>query len=277
MKLRLSLAISATLAIAFPVLSAAPAAAQGAMAPLPAPAPPSSPPATGTPSEPPPPVIVAPSGAAAPGEPTTTGPQPANPEDGPPSHKGFQMALRPGIAIPLGSAEKGTSQADIFGPQFSMILDIGGKPIDNLFIGGYLGLNIGGAGGKAADACSSNNISCTSATIRLGIEAQYHIIPEGKINPWVGYGIGIESSGLGQSKNGQAVTTTVTGWEFAHLMAGVDFRISKTFGIGPVVDFSIAQYSRTATSGGLRDDSADIKDKAIHQWLTIGARLVLLP
>ena len=274
MKLRLPLAICAAFAFAIPTLSAASAAAQGTMTPLPAPAPP--PPAAGTPDGPPPAVAPAAPVSAPPAEPT--GPQPANPEDGPPAHKGFQMAFRPGIAIPMGSAAKGTSQSDLFGPQLSMILDIGGKPIDNLFIGGYLGLGIGGAGGKSADNCDRSNATCTAATIRLGVQAQYHIIPEGKINPWVGYGIGIESSGLGQSTGGTTVTSTVTGWEFAHLMGGVDFRLSKTIGIGPVVDFSIAQYSRTSTSGGTRSsDGADIKDKTMHEWLTIGARLVLFP
>lgn len=258
------------------LLSAGTASAQGTMTPPQPPPLPTQPPAQPAPAQPtptqPPPVA-----AATPAEgPAKPAEQPAEGE-GPPARTGFQMAIRGGAAIPFGEIAKNQKLNDVFGPQAAFSLDIGGKVIPNLFIGGYLGLNIGGAGGKAGDVCSSNNLTCTSATIRLGVEAQYHILPDGKINPWVGYGIGIESSGLGQSKNGQTVTVTATGWEFAHLMAGADFRISKTFGIGPVVDFSIAQYSRTATSGGLGDSSSDIKDKTLHEWLTIGARLVLFP
>ncbi len=74
-----------------------------------------------------------------------------------------------------------------------------------------------------------------------------------------------------------SVTTSAAGWEFAHLMAGVDFRMSKTVGIGPFVDLSVAQYSSANSGASNTTTTTDIKDKALHEWLTLGARLVIFP
>ena len=57
-------------------------------------------------------------------------------------------------------------------------------------------------------------------------------------------------------------------------MGGVDFRLSRAFGIGPFVDLSVARFS----SG--HDDLVgdfDIPNKATHEWLTLGVRAVIFP
>lgn len=76
---------------------------------------------------------------------------------------------------------------------------------------------------------------------------------------------------------GTSVTQSIAGPEFAHLMGGVDFRVSKVFGIGPFLDFSLGQYSSVGGSGGSSSTSADIKDKALHQWLTLGGKFTFFP
>ena len=199
--------------------------------------------------------------------------------DAPPGHAGFQLSIRPGIAIPSGSAAKDSSQSDTFGPQFSTTLDIGGKVMKYLFIGGYLGFGVGGSGGKLSDQCSKANATCTAVSLRIGVEAFFNILPDDKINPWVGYGIGFESSGIGVSGAGSDVTQTASGIEFAHLMGGVDFRVSRVFGIGPFLDLSLSQYSKTSVSGSgaALTGSGDIQDKAIHEWITIGAKVTFFP
>lgn len=194
----------------------------------------------------------------------------------PPARTGFQIAVRPGVAIPMGSVLKdanGKTEAmsDSFGPQFSTTIDIGAKIIPQLFLGGYLGVNVGGVGGVLSDACKAANASCSSVSLRIGIEAQYHIIPDGKINPWVGYGIGFESSAFSFASKGLTTSSGIAGPEFAHLMGGVDFRLTKVFGLGPYADLSVAQY--TSTSGS----SQEIKDKALHEWLTLGVKFIFFP
>lgn len=258
---------AALVAGSFVMLSAGYAAAQGAPPSLPPPSPP--PPATGTPSEPPPVVATT----------QTSSAEVPDPSAPPPARHGFQMALRPGIAVPLGSTQKDVSQSDVFGSQFAAAADFGVKLNDNFFVGGYIGIGIGGAGGKTAQACDAAKADCSAVSARIGAEVQYHILPQGKINPWVGYGIGFESSGTSQKVNAFTISTTRSGFELAHLMAGADFRISKDFGVGPVVDFSVGRYSKASVSGdlGAGADKSEIKDGAWHEWLTLGMRLTVFP
>jgi hypothetical protein len=306
-RFRLSILLCTATAVSLELLAST-AAAQGTMTPSQPPTgTPNQPPPTGTPNQPPPgtpnqPPPVEPAQPAV--QPPPPPPKPAGKEgkegeevtgeDGAPAARtGFQIAIRPGIAIPAGATEKGANGADdpklsdYLGPQFSSTVDIGGKIIPNLFIGGYLGLGIGGAGGKASDFCSQFNLSCTGVTLRIGIEGQFHILPDQKINPWVGYGIGYEASSLSSSaKNGNSnnsSSVTRAGIELAHLMGGVDFRISRVFGVGPFLDFSLGQYSSasgslsTGSSSSSSTLSNDIKDKTLHEWITIGGKVTFFP
>lgn len=257
------------------------AAAQGTMTPSqPSPEP------AATPSEPPPPVAPAlpatasnPSAAGAASEAST---EPAyEPRDAPKARTGFQMAIRTGVAIPLGDLEKDSKMSDVFGPQVPITIDIGGKVIPQLFLGAYLGLAFGGAAGNFSDACERNNLTCVGVNVRIGAQIQYHILPDAKLNPWVGYGIGYEAVGLGAEQGNRKFSAATGGVEFAHLMAGLDFRLTRGFGIGPFVDFAIGQYSRVTTettvNGVTTKLDGEIRDTALHQWLTLGAKFTIFP
>jgi hypothetical protein len=191
-------------------------------------------------------------------------------EKAPDPRVGFQMDIRTGYSLPMGSYWKNADLSDVASGQVPFIFDIGGKVIPALFVGGYFGLGFGGAGGTSADSCKANGASCSAVAFHLGVEAQYHILPAGQVNPWVGYGLGYESLGAASSKNGVTTSSSVGGFEFARLMGGVDFRLTRVFGVGPFVDLSMATYS----SGS---NGVTIQDTAMHQWLTFGARFVFFP
>lgn len=188
----------------------------------------------------------------------------------PPARTGFQMDIRTGYSVPMGSAQANVDLSNMVSGQVPIFVDIGAKLIPQLFIGGYFGLGIGGAGGTSKDACNANGWDCSAVTVHIGVEAQYHILPAGFVNPWVGYGLGYESLGLATSKNGVTNSTSVGGFEFARFMGGADFRVSRVFGVGPFVDLSMATYS----SGS---NGATIQNTATHEWLTLGARFVFFP
>lgn len=59
----------------------------------------------------------------------------------------------------------------------------------------------------------------------------------------------------------------------ASSMAGLDVRVSPTFGVGPFVDLDLGQYASDAYPSPTRD----IEAKALHGWLVLGARLVIFP
>jgi hypothetical protein len=203
------------------------------------------------------------------------------PAEAPPANTGFQLALRTGIAVPLGESNEGDKMSDVFGVQFPIIADIGAKVIPEIFIGAYVGFGIGGASGNVSDSCSRNGLSCTTTTFRIGAQIQYHIAPAAKVNPWIGYGFGYERSGLSGSKNGDSASVGISGLELAHLMAGVDFRLSNVFGIGPFVDFALGQYSSTSSdssvNGRSTSTSRDIDKTALHQWFTLGVKFTFFP
>jgi len=202
----------------------------------------------------------------------------------PPASRGFQMALRTGFAIPFGKAAgDGTEppeqkMSDFVTGQVPLFIEIGGKPIKHLFIGGYLGLGIGGAGGDTKDVCEAADIDCLGVSTRFGVEVQYHILPAEDLNPWVGYGLGFETTSIAIKDGDEDGSLNYGGFEFARLSAGVDFRISRVFGIGPFADFSLGTYgSYRFDAPKIPDSDGDIDKTAIHEWLTVGARFVFFP
>ena len=253
-----------------------PAAAQGTMTPN---QPPPEGGATGAPSQSPanapaapPAVVVAPPAAA--GDLTEVPEEKRH--DAPPAHSGFQVAARAGVAIPLGDAAQNMPLSDGLGAQFAAIVDIGAKVIPQLFIGAYLGGNVGAVGPQASKDCDTARASgCIAFTYRIGVEAQYHILPAGKVDPWVGYGIGYEVSRLSGNAGGTTISSTFVGPEYGHVLAGVDFRLTKIFGIGPFVDFSFGKYTNQSSEPS--GQSAEIANKAMHEWLTLGAKFLFFP
>ncbi len=271
----LSLAVVA-LVIGF----ASPASAQGTMTPS-QPPPSSSAEPGATPTQPP----VVQQATPAPASSSSTdgaaeGAPPAK-QGVPAARTGFQISLRTGVAVPLGEVEKGSSMSDFFTPQVPLIADIGVKVIPEVFLGGYLGLSAGGVGDKLKAPCDLANVDCMAVGFRFGVQGQFHFAPDARWNPWVGYGIGYEIAGASGEKNGNKATAALGGVEFAHLMAGVDYRISRVVGIGPYADFSLGQYSiaalETTINGRKTKVDGDIKDTTLHQWLLIGVKVTFFP
>lgn len=200
----------------------------------------------------------------------------------PPKAKtGFQMAIRTGYSAPFGEIVKDTDLSDFSSGQVPLIVDIGGKVIPQLFLGGYVGFGFGGPGGNQADICDRNNSTCFGFGLRFGAEAQVHFIPDGFANPWLGYGIGFESLALAvdNSRNDDVIAAGVGGWEYAHFMGGVDFRLNRIVGIGPFVDVSLGSYRTVSYDNGNTTRSSDIDDaeRAMHGWATFGVRVVFFP
>ncbi|AKU99559.1 hypothetical protein AKJ09_06223 [Labilithrix luteola] len=248
--------------------------------PLPPPRPP--PPGSSTePTEPAPAAPAAPAPKHSARQEVTTEPPAAesgSSSDAPPPREGFQLALRGGVGLPFGKSVGNEAMSEVFGTQGSFTVDIGGKLGHYIFLGAYLGLGVGGTSGNFEKACEQFD-SCTTVTFRIGAQIQYHILPAEKVNPWIGYGIGYEASGATASKNGNDLTVAATGVEFGHFMGGVDFRLNKTFGIGPFVDFSLGQYSKVTSKQNDREITSTFadEDRKLHQWLQLGVRGVFFP
>ena len=190
------------------------------------------------------------------------------------------VAIRAGYAIPYGKVEKGSGKemSNLFTGQVPFLAELGWHVNPAFLIGGYLGLAFGGAAGHEKDHCKFDQASCAAVSARLGLEFQYHFLPAQPADPWLGYGIGLELASLSEKSSPRNETNTLSGFEYAHLMGGVDFRLGKRFGLGPVVDYAFGRYSRQAIEyDNTRTIDQGITQQADHQWLTIGVRGVFYP
>ncbi|MBX3211634.1 MAG: hypothetical protein KF850_06345 [Labilithrix sp.] len=233
--------------------------------------------------------------AAAPrAAPEAYGSEPAPPHAAPPPYRyeplpkpppfgrrGFQMAVRSGLSFPIGAFRDrgdavvgGRPEAKhLVGPQIPLTLDLGAKVTKWLFVGGYVSFAAGLAAGELSSACDDLRLDCRSLTFRVGAQVAYAIAPDDFANPWIGYGLGYSSVTVGDD----GADVTYRGFDFGHFMAGLDLRLSRTFGIGPFVDFTVGKYaSRTIETPAARI-AADISGRSFHYWLTVGPRLTILP
>jgi hypothetical protein len=213
-------------------------------------------------------------------------PRPAQPEEPPPppgepprAQTGFQLAFRTGASFPVGRISAEQSTSDVFGWQVPFLFEIGGKPLPWLFVGGYAGAAFGGVAPAYDRACSGAGVSCSSRSERVGIEALVYFQPGSTLDPWIGYGIGYESSSAIGEANKSVVTQSVSGLELAHFMAGLDLRVSHSVGFGPFLDVGFGRFGSfhhdpTAAAGSV---DGDIQNTAFHEWISVGARIVAFP
>jgi outer membrane protein W len=198
-----------------------------------------------------------------------------------PTASGIEVGLRTGYAIPLGSAVGGgTNGSGDLSKAISGDVPIwvdAGYRFPNLYIGGFFQYGIGfvpsSASSTSGATCGQNGVSCSTSDIMLGVDAHYHFLPGGPIDPYVGLGVGYEILGLKASGGGQSASESVTGFQFVNLQVGADYKAMPNLGIGPFVMMSFGQYSGCSYSGAATaEGSCSIQQQAVHEWLTLGVR-----
>jgi len=117
-------------------------------------------------------------------------------------------------------------------------------------------------------------VSCSASDVRLGVQGAYHFKGIYQDSFWLGAGLGYEWLSLNTKANSDEASVTVHGMEFFHLQAGYDFAVGEGFRIGPYALFSFAQYSRAKVTNEVTDlsASADVEEKALHEWLLFGVK-----
>lgn len=191
------------------------------------------------------------------------------PEPVPMPRRGFQLGVRTGVALPAGRLSEGLAMDALAAAQVPLFLDIGAKISRYVFLGGYASFALGGVSDRWDRNSCRRGDDCSSRSAHLGAQVQIHFGSFERANPWIGYGLGYEW--LWTAGNPE---TTYRGWELGRFMAGLDFRLSRDFGLGPFVDATIAQYSSITSDTVI---SNDIAKTALHSWVTVGIRFVLFP
>jgi hypothetical protein len=176
--------------------------------------------------------------------------------------KKIRLGLRLGYALPMGNADEGDKLGDTVSGQIPIWIDAGYMVTPNILVGLY------GQYGFASIKNCPSGVSCSAHDLRIGIQGQFHIMPTGSADPWLGLGVGYESLGGSVSAGGLSADFSATGFEFANLQGGADFKIADAFAVGPFLSFSLGQYSSQSANG----TSSSIDKKAMHEWLTFGVK-----
>ena len=186
-------------------------------------------------------------------------------EDG----RGFALGLRAGFGLPLGKAtgEADANLSDVVSGIIPLQIDAGYFLTSHLYLGGSFQY----APGLLAEDCDEG-ASCSINVMRFGVNLAYHTAPFAKVDPWVGLGIGYERFNVSESFGDFKLNATFSGFEFAALQGGVDFKLSKNFAVGPFATFTVGQYSSASVSDGEDSESVDIDEKGLHFWLMGGIK-----
>jgi len=196
----------------------------------------------------------------------------------PKASEGFQAAVRAGTAHPAGNIA-GWYEAIFIGDsvrhQVPLSIVAGYKPIPYLFLGAYLTYAPGFAGDLYEKVCETS--SCAFHTVRAGAEARISILPKSIVNPWLGYGLGYERTWWSVESDGELVDCSLDGFQYFHLLFGLDVRFHEILGVGPYLDLAQGTYLHRGVETPRYEWSDNIANPELHLWFTAGLQGVVFP
>lgn len=182
-----------------------------------------------------------------------------------------QLYLGAGIGYskPAGDLAQGAALADSVGGQVPVTVEAGFKLTPNLAVGAWFRLTPGWAGGDLATLCDVSGVDCGASGFAYGAAASWNFMPKSGLQPWAGVTIGYEQLELDL---GGGDRMKLRGWEFLGVQLGADLGLGEHLAIGPYVGAGFGRYDEATLDVGGASVTADIPDKATHQWYTLGVR-----
>lgn len=210
---------------------------------------------------------------------------------------GFEAGVRVGYGIAFGSTTRTGSDAlnQTIAGQVPIWIDLGYRLLPELFVGLYGHYGLGLVGDELDALCrdlkrpmqfvdpnfvSSTAGSCSTSDLSLGAQLHYHPLAKQPIDPWLGAGFGYEWMWFSAAGQGGSTSVTFHGFELFNLQAGLDLELSKRVHLGPVLAFSLGQYSRSSRACGRGlscQPSGEVSNPALHEWLVLGIRGIYSP
>ncbi len=200
----------------------------------------------------------------------------------PPAARGFQAALRSGLQLPWGEVGDagGDELSARYGWQVPVSIDIGLKLAKPWFIGAYGGAAYGsiGSGNVAEQACAAPGVTCSTLSYQVGAQVQFHLAPSDRLNPWFGLGGGYEWFRQELRSADYSEQQESSGLALLKAFIGLDYRYQRLFGFGPFIEMSLGRFQATRTFvDDQRTHEGPVEPGAWHGFLTLGARVVVLP
>jgi hypothetical protein len=148
-----------------------------------------------------------------------------------------------GVELSLRLGPAATNFLDVSGPMFPLWFGMGYR------FGGWLYVGLAGvyAFGPAPETIAGSRPNSYNAQFLT--EVALHPLGYGKVDPWVGYGLGVEWFNGG---TGNFIPVSIS--------FGVNFALARTFRLGPFFAFQVA-FNGSDT----------------HNWYVFGLQLTALP
>lgn len=176
---------------------------------------------------------------------------------------GVRLALRSGVAAPLGEAFVASGAlSDTITGYVPLRLDLGYRIAHHFYVGVAAQLAT-----IVPNGCPLRS-SCSGTNSRFGVMVAYHALPTRTFDPWVGVGMGFEMLSTSRSLDGTKVDIAARGFELLDVELGADVRPSRALRIGPVISTSIARYTTITVNGTPTSDF----DTSLHAWVMLGLR-----
>jgi hypothetical protein len=190
---------------------------------------------------------------------------------------GLELGFRTGYALPFGQIiGGGTGGSDDLNKVFNGVVplwfDLGYRVGPTVSFGAFFqyGFGVLNTSSNGSDAgCKTSGVSCSASDLTFGADFAVHLSPDGSLDPWLSAGIGYEVTNISVASTSKSTYKgSYSGIQLINLQAGVDYKVLRRLGVGPVIIFSLDEYLSCSESG----TSCSVPDKAAHEWLTFGLR-----
>jgi hypothetical protein len=138
-------------------------------------------------------------------------------------------------------------------------LQVGWRMTPHITLGGYATLS----GYDTGSAVASTTDTAAGAT--FGMKADYHFLPSNRIDPWISVGQGWRGLWLGNDKKTEKY---LTGFDFARLQVGVDYRITPSFALSPYAGAAATVF--VGTGNEMDNSYKELDDKKVNFAFTGG-------
>ncbi|MFB1480207.1 hypothetical protein [Corallococcus sp. RDP092CA] len=188
-----------------------------------------------------------------------------------PKKSGLALGVRGAMGIPVGDAFTDQSLRDTFGTTVAPQVDVSWFFSRRLSLGAYFQYGFGSGPG---DLCS-DVVDCKSQVLRVGVDLDYHFLPDSFIAPWVGVGLGYEVAKLDVGGSSSNNWLKLEGYDLIHAHFGVDLQLTRSIAVGPYISASVGQYSEGAVRVADLETSDELTsdEKQIHVWIQPGVRV----
>jgi hypothetical protein len=166
----------------------------------------------------------------------------------------FELSLGAGYGQGLGPVGSGTPKLQDTGTAGgTFTLEGGWRLHPRWMVGAYGEFGYFGSG----DEVGSDNARSAAA----GLQAQFHVMPDRRLDPWVGLGFGWR----GYWADRAAGTHELQGLDLVRARVGLDYRLSPALAIGPVFGITVTDFlseKRPRTHG-----YSDVNDRKVDTFL----------